>query len=236
MTYLDVLTLSSLVLAGVALADEKSGERAAPDYEVREIDDATWGEMSDVSWHAQMPEGMACPARDELRIVTVPYVTFDGDAATGELVVHADVAEDIGAIFAEVASQGDFRINTILPVRNFPGDSGAASDDLSMAANNTSAFNCRLTTSGTRLSDHSYGTAIDINPVQNPYVTSSRVLPPQGEDYATPEQRATFDDPAREGVIVEDGPVVRAFKARGWSWGGNWNLPKDYQHFSRSGG
>jgi hypothetical protein len=97
-----------------------------------------------------------------------------------------------------------------------------------MAANNTSAFNCRAVTSGSSWSQHSYGNAIDINPVQNPYVSGSLVLPPAGKPYVE-------RDPTISGLIFEPGPVTGPFLRRGWGWGGQWNSLKDYQHFSETG-
>jgi poly-gamma-glutamate synthesis protein (capsule biosynthesis protein) len=100
-----------------------------------------------------------------------------------------------------------------------------------MAANNTSAFNCRLATSGSSLSSHSFGTAIDINPVQNPYVKGNLTLPPAGTAYDEPAERAGD----RIGVIAPGDAVASAFEAIGWTWGGDWSSLKDYQHFSADG-
>ena len=97
-----------------------------------------------------------------------------------------------------------------------------------MAANNTSAFNCRLAVGTAHFSEHAFGRAVDLNPLQNPYVKGDEVLPPAG--------RAHLDRLARTpGLVREGGPAVRAFAAAGWSWGGRWRSLKDYQHFSRSG-
>ncbi|MFW6031301.1 MAG: M15 family metallopeptidase [Myxococcota bacterium] len=97
-----------------------------------------------------------------------------------------------------------------------------------MEANNTSAFNCRRMTSGSRWSEHAYGTAIDVNPIQNPYVRGAVVQPPAGEAYV--DRTAT-----RKGMLRAGGPVVGAFAEAGWKWGGEWRTMKDYQHFSVSG-
>jgi hypothetical protein len=99
------------------------------------------------------------------------------------------------------------------------------SDDASMAANNTSAFNCRAVTGGSSFSAHSYGTAIDLNPAQNPYVSGSLVEPAAAANYLDRW-------PYRKGMIMDGGVVDRAFAAEGWSWGGRWTNPRDYQHFS----
>jgi hypothetical protein len=94
-----------------------------------------------------------------------------------------------------------------------------------MAADNTSAFNCRpVTGSTTRFSIHSYGKAIDINTVENPYVSSSLgVLPPAGAEF-------TDRSDVRPGMIVHGDRVTRAFARIGFVWGGDWDDPIDYQH------
>jgi hypothetical protein len=152
----------------------------------------------------------------------VTYRGFDGADHPGELIVHADWAEALLGVFADIHAAG-FPIQRMESVDNY-----GASDDASMAANNTSAFNCRLTTNGSSWSRHSYGRAIDINPIQNPYVTTGgQILPPEGEPYA-------YDRSPRPGVITDGDAVVQAFAAIGWQWGGHWSNPKDYQHFDRS--
>ncbi len=177
--------------------------------------------MQGTSWHTDMP----CPARDDLRLLTIPYVDFYADRRDGRMIVSAEVADDLLSIFADILSAG-YPIQSMRLVQEFGGDDG-----LSMAANNTSAFNCRLVAGTNRLSQHALGKALDINPVQNPYVTRSGVSPAAGVDFDEPHERKA-DVP---GVITAEHPVVRAFKARGWGWGGDWSASKDYQHFSESG-
>ena len=75
---------------------------------------------------------------------------------------------------------------------------------------------------------HAYGKAIDVNPVENPYLENGRVHPTSGADYVS-------RTPVRPGMAVSGGLVVRAFAAVGWKWGGAWSTP-DYQHFSSTGG
>jgi D-alanyl-D-alanine carboxypeptidase-like protein len=108
-------------------------------------------------------------------------------------------------------------------------DAYGGSDDRSMAADNTSAFNCRrVGGSSSPWSQHAYGRAIDVNPVENPYVARSYVSPPAGANYADRSRRA-------KGMIHARDVVVRSFAAELWKWGGHWTYPKDYQHFSRNG-
>ncbi|MCL3861013.1 M15 family metallopeptidase [Actinotalea sp. K2] len=172
--------------------------------------------MVPTSWR----EGCPVPLED-LRHVTMSHVTFEGTVATGELVVHADVADGVVEVFAELFD-AQFPIHSMRLIDDFDGD-----DDASMAADNTSAFNCRAITGGTGWSEHAYGRAIDLNPVENPYVRGDHVAPPEG--------RAFVDRPDAPGVIRADDVVVRAFAAAGWQWGGDWDRPIDYQHFSISG-
>jgi hypothetical protein len=106
-------------------------------------------------------------------------------------------------------------------------DEFGGSDDASMAADNTSGFNCRPSTGGTEFSQHSYGLAIDVDPVENPYVDGDDVEPVAG--------RAYTKRPDLPGVIHAGDLVTSAFSAIGWTWGGSWSSPHDFQHFSQNG-
>lgn len=197
------------------------------------IPDDIWQAMQGVSWHASFdaancgkPEECVCPPRDSLVLLSLPYRDFDDRERVGKLIVAKSVASEVADAFSEIFASGAFRIAGMELVDRYDG-----SDDASMAANNTSAFNCRLTTNGSRLSSHALGTAIDINPVQNPYVSGDTVLPPAGDDFDEMSERS--DAPI--GVIVEGDIVTKAFAKQGWVWGGNWTSLKDYQHFSKDG-
>jgi hypothetical protein len=157
---------------------------------------------------------------EDLRFLTVSYWGFDDRAQAGELVVHRDVAGDVIRVFG-MLFRARFPIQRMVLIDAYEGD-----DDRSMAANNTSAFNCRAVTGGSAFSEHSYGRAIDINPLLNPYITNSgAVLPPSGERFAD----RTLEEP---GMIHAGDVVVRAFASIGWGWGGSWSSVRDYQHFS----
>jgi len=163
-----------------------------------------------------------CPVPlSDLRYLTVNYRGFDGADHVGELVVAASVASSVVQVFRQLYTAG-FPLASLRLVDDFGG-----SDDQSMAANNSSAFNCRPVTGGSRFSEHSYGTAIDLNPVQNPYLSGAVVLPEQG--------RAFTARPPAPGVILPGGAAVTAFARIGWTWGGTWTNPIDYMHFSVSG-
>jgi len=172
------------------------------------------------SWHDGCPVGP-----DQLRRVTLRYWGFDGDVHTGVLILHVDVVDPITTVFASLFAQ-QFPIRTMEPI-----DKYGASDDASMDADNTSGFNCRLAvTSGPpSWSVHAYGKAIDINPVENPYLEDGRVLPPAGREYLDRSN-------VRPGMAVAGGPLLQAFEAVGWQWGGRAGGFSDYQHFSATGG
>lgn len=164
-----------------------------------------------------------CPVPlEDLRLLSVTYWGFDERAHQGELVVHEDAAGDMVAVMRQLY-EARFPIERMELVDVFEGD-----DDTSMAANNTSAFNCREVSRRPGVwSQHAFGTAIDINPVQNPYILrNGTVLPPAAvTDRATPIP----------GLIGPDSIVVAALEEIGWGWGGNWSGVLDYQHFSASG-
>jgi hypothetical protein len=182
------------------------------------LDARTRARMSGVSWHRGCPVGL-----NRLRLLTVDHWGFDSEAHRGRLVVNRDVA--VGMLGA---MRSLYRLH--FPIRQMRlVDAYGADDHRSMDADNTSAFNCRFVAGTGSWSEHAYGRAIDVNPIENPYVTESgHVSPPAGARFADRSQRA-------EGLIHGGGPVVAAFAAAGWKWGGAWVGTKDYQHFSTSG-
>ncbi len=208
------LALSSVPAAGARAADvPRFGGKIAA------IDEATRERMTGVSWHRGCPVGFA-----DLRLLTVSHWGFDRRIQRGRLVVHREAAEAMLGVMRSLY-RGRFPIRQMRLV-----DAYGADDHRSMDADNTSAFNCRFVAGqpGT-WSEHAYGLAIDVNPVENPYVTDSGyVSPPAGAPFTRRSQHS-------KGMIHRHGPVVEAFAAAGWEWGGNWPWPKDFQHFSASG-
>ncbi len=101
-----------------------------------------------------------------------------------------------------------------------------ANDDLSMEDNNTSAFNYRVVEGSNNLSKHSYGIALDINPIQNPFVRGDHVSPEAGKAFT---DRSMIE----VGMIIEGDSCYKVFKDNNWTWGGDWNSMKDYQHFQK---
>jgi hypothetical protein len=165
-----------------------------------------------------------CPVPPgRLRMVRADFWGFDRRVHRGEVIVHRDHARRILAVL-EKLFDARYPIERMRLV-----DAYRADDDRSMAANNTSAFNCRRVKGTSRWSEHAYGLAIDVNPLRNPYVTAGgRVSPPAGRKYAN---RAR----AGAAMIRPGDKVVRAFAAAGWKWGGYWSGSRDYQHFSATG-
>jgi len=167
-----------------------------------------------------------CPVGPpELRRVRLTHWGFDGRAHDGSLVVHRRLAADVVTVFRRLYA-ARFPIRRMVPVSRYRG-----SDDASMAADNTSGFNCRRAVGSAAggWSLHAYGEAIDVNPVENPYILGRRVLPPAGRAYV---DRTS----PRPGMAVDGGVLVEAFAAVGWRWGGRWTRTPDFQHFSSTGG
>jgi hypothetical protein len=165
-----------------------------------------------------------CPvALRDLRVVRARHLGFDGRVRTGRLVVHRDVAGAVLGVLRRLYA-ARFPIRRMVPV-----DAYGASDFRSIEADNTSGFNCRFVEGTSRWSQHAYGRALDVNPIENPYVTSA------GTTSHVASRAYLRRGPARPGTAVEGGALVRAFDAIGWGWGGRWRGDKDYQHFSQTG-
>lgn len=192
-------------------------EVAPPDVFTAVVASVTEAELGP-SWRPGCP----VPVED-LRRIDMPHWNDAGDVVTGALVVHADHVDDVILVFDRLF-EAAFPIHAMAPVTDFDAD-----DDASMAANNTSAFNCREISGRPGVwSQHSYGGAIDINPLVNPWVRGSQVDPPAGADFVNRDQEVT-------GLVRAGDVVTEAFSEIGWGWGGDWSSTKDYQHFSHNG-
>lgn len=165
-------------------------------------------------------KGCPVPLR-RLRSVQVSHWDFSGEVQTGTLVVHRRAVRDVKGIMADLF-QLEFPIRRMVPIEAYRG-----SDFDSIEADNTSAFNCRRVTGGGNWSRHAYGLAIDINPLENPYVLNGRTSHKDSRVFV--KRR-----PVRPGMLLGRGLEVAAFENRGWEWGGRWRNPKDYHHFSLS--
>lgn len=163
---------------------------------------------------------------EELCYVHILHYDFKGNPSEGELICHGAIAQDLLEIFAELY-HNEYQIEKVLLIDEYDGD-----DLASMEANNTSCFNYREVEGSNRLSKHAYGLAIDINPLYNPYITYNKdgtenVSPGTATAYADRSQHFSYK-------IDENDLCYKLFKEHGFTWGGNWNNVKDYQHFQKS--
>ena len=184
---------------------------------IARIDSAQAKRMTGVSWRPGCPVHLR-----DLRLLTLSHWGFDGKLRRGRLIVHEDVARPLVGVFRELHSNR-FPIRRLVPV-----DAYGASDFRSIEVDNTSAFNCRYVEGTSRWSEHAYGRAIDVNPIENPYVSGGRTSHRASVPYLDRSRR-------RPGMAYEGGALVRAFDAIGWGWGGRWTSVQDYQHVSASG-
>ena len=172
------------------------------------------------SWRPKCPVSV-----DELAYLTMTFWGFDREVHTGEMIVHASVAEDVVGVFRQIFEARlaieEMRVVTLKEMREW--DTKPTGD-----TNLTSSFECREATMGSSWSEHAYGLAIDINPFHNPYLRG---------DIVGPELAGAYTDRSwrRPGMIFEGDAVTDAFDAIGWGWGGRWSSLKDWMHFSQSG-
>jgi len=205
--------------AGPAPAEPAAQVREAPapfepEFSSQAVPPEVEARMRGVSY----PEDAGIPL-SELRYLRLSYWDFEGVQQTGEMVCHASVARDLCDIFRELY-QARYPIRSIRLVDDFGG-----SDEASMRADNTSCFNYRPRTGQRRLSSHARGLAVDVNPLENPFVgRDGSVHPAEAAPYAD----RTADFPHK---IDRNDLCYRLFRAHGFSWGGAWRSVKDYQHF-----
>lgn len=221
----------ALIALGAALPAPLSGsartaEPAAParaqaprfDADTKRITGRVRRTITGSSWH------QGCPVpRSKLRLIRATYWDFQRDVERGALIVHKRHMRRIVGVLRDL-------FDDRFPIRRMNLiDRYGADDHRSMEADNTSAFNCRFVNGTNRWSMHAYGKAIDINPIENPYVTpSGYVSPPAGRPYADRSRDA-------KGMIHRADGTYDAFRDAGWRWGGDWSGTRDYQHFSSNG-
>ncbi len=182
---------------------------------ISEIDDSVRERIYGLSYKSECPIPLS-----KLRFLTLTYYGFDEKTHTGEMIVHEELSEDVIEIFRELY-ENKYPIEKIRLIDEYEAD-----DNKSMEDNNTSCFCYRTKTSGNSVSMHGYGLAIDINPMQNPYVYKNLILPEGSNDYVDRSKN-------RKGMIIKEDICYQAFIKRGWTWGGNWKKCKDYQHFEK---
>lgn len=217
----------------LSIADVQAMEAGS----VLDITDMDPGEMEQLFSSSELSEEVRqriwnCSYREndtigleDLRYLRVLHMGFDGETRIGELIVNQSIAEDILEIMSELYRQ-KYPIEKMVLV-----DAYGADDEASMSDNNTSAFNYREIAGSSRLSKHGMGLAIDINPRYNPCVKKNKskgteVSPSNGASYADRSQEFSYK-------IDENDLCFQLFSNHGFTWGGDWNSLKDYQHFEK---
>lgn len=204
----------SLVFSKIPVAENI--QEKIPNGKILPISFQLKQKMLKTTWHP------GCPlAINLLRQVQVPYWGFDQHYHLGNLIVHHSLAKQVLNIFTQLAEH-QFPMHSIIPIEYFEGN-----DLASMNADNTSAFNCRLLTGSlNRYSIHSYGLAIDINPLENPYITGNIIYPEKSIFYLNRDRKAP-------GMIIKNSWTYKIFRAKGWDWGGDYKNMLDYQHMEK---
>lgn len=223
-----VSSLTGAVLNGASQADQRFTLEEGFYYEP--VSDNLRRYMTGVSYPAE-DTGAESPeppeiAFDELRYVHILHIDYDGNPTEGELVCNAAIAADLTEIFRELY-RNEYRLEKVLLIDEYDGD-----DTASMEDNNTSCFNYRTVDDTDRLSKHAYGLAIDINPLYNPYVTYTE----EGAEQVSPASALPYArrDLSFPHKIDEDDLCYELFTRHGFTWGGDWNGVKDYQHFQKT--
>ncbi len=216
----DIARIREMPAESIVDVSGLSEEEIAALFYDEEISDAVFARIDGCSYRENEDISL-----EELRYVRVLYRGFDGETHIGELIVNEGISADIVDIM-QTLYLASYPIERMVLVDAYGGD-----DDLSMAANNTSAFNYRNVPGTGRLSNHSYGLAIDINPLYNPYIRTAsdgsvRCDPEEGAAYADREQAFPYK-------IDHEDLCYKLFTAHGFYWGGDWKSVKDYQHFEK---
>ena len=215
-----ILALACCVLALSVAAPAAAAPSGEPEFRgtVSVLGPALRERMTGLSWRPGCPVALS-----DLRLLRLRHFGFDGGTRTGKLIVHETVAREVVGIFRRL-----FELH--FPIRQMRLiDAYGGSDFASIEDDNTSAFNCRRATGSGSWSNHAYGYAIDLNPIENPYVENGRVYHDRSGAYVDRSKK-------RKGMVRAGDAVVRTFASVGWGWGGAWSGSiKDYQHFSVNG-
>jgi hypothetical protein len=189
-------------------------------FGVTAISDSLFNRMQGKSYPAS-----CTVSRNELRLVSVLHIDFEGNTRRGEIICNKAIADDLCEIFHELYRQR-YPIERIRPIDDYNAD-----DELSMQANNTSCFCYRVVSGSKKLSAHARGLAVDLNPLQNPYVKRRS----DGTLIVQPSTARPYINRARtfKYKITHRDLAYRLFRKHGFTWGGDWHSLKDYQHFEK---
>lgn len=208
--------LISVMSSSIVMANNASPKPSLQfQSQITPIPSAIQKEMKLYTWHANCPVPLS-----DLSYLRLTYWGYDNKPHQGELIVNKALAKEVTLIFKKLY-QEKFPIQQMKLMTVFHGN-----DDASLAANNTAAFNCRPVTGQKIFSQHSYGRAIDINPLINPYVKGHTILPPTGAQFVDRSQ-------PYPGKITHSSLIYKEFTKKSWDWGGNWHDLQDYQHFEK---
>ena len=222
---LDVGELAAGTVVSAGEVDPENLDQYFQSYEI-EVGDAVYNRIYGKSYVDNPNIGLG-----DLRYFKVLHYNFDHEIQVGELIANAALEQDYLEIFRELF-ESEYEIYSMYLIDDFWTGDGDSSDTASIEVNNTSAFCYRQITGGGRLSNHAYGRAIDINPQQNPYVSYSSGYPQWSHSNANDYIDRTT---GYAHVITYDDLCYQVFTAHGFSWGGDWSNPKDYQHFEKKG-
>ncbi len=212
--YLKKILLSSILIVSV---------KADFSYSISKINSGLENKMRrGGSYH----KGCPVPLRD-LRYLRLKYLGFDGKEHLGEMIVHKSVTKDVVSTFREL-------YNIKYPIRKMKLISKyGGSDWLSIENDNTSAFNCRKATGRGKWSKHAYGKAIDINPIENPYIRrNGRISHKESYKYKI-RRHKNLRNPADRAMLIDGDKALKAFLKRGWFWGKYFREARDLQHFHK---
>ncbi len=168
-----------------------------------------------------------CPVSlQKLHYLEIKHWNFNGSTSIGELIVHADISHNISNVFKELYNI-HYPIKQMKLVSDFGGN-----DWKSIEADNTSALNCRNVTGNiNRWSKHAFGKAIDINPIENPYISRKGYISHKASIKYKKRVYKSSNSVAEKAILLKNSKATKIFEKYGWIWGGNWKNVKDYQHF-----
>lgn len=220
-----MVNINELPAGTVLTEDQIDQEQLTQYFLINTISDEVYQRINGKSYRENNNIGL-----DDLRYLKLIHYNFEHQIQVGELIVNAALAQEMTEIFMELF-QNEYEIYSMYLVDNYWTGDGGTTDSASIDVNNTSAFNYRTATgSSTNLSNHAYGCAIDINPQQNPYVSYRSGSPSWSHENANDYIDRTT---GYAHVITHDDLCYKIFKDHGFSWGGDWNTIKDYQHFEK---
>ena len=216
-------TLTGAILNGDTMEKQRTSYTKSFYYEP--LSDNLKRYITGVSFPSVSDEEELAITYDELRYLHILHYDVDGNLTEGELICNEYIAQDLVEIFYELY-RNEYQLEKVHLIDEYDAD-----DTASMEDNNTSCFNYRMVEGSTSLSKHALGLAIDINPRYNPYITytedgSEQISPVSASAYAD----RTVNFPYK---IDENDLCYKLFTEHGFTWGGNWNSCKDYQHFQK---